>query len=128
MCETGIVSIDDLCTLGLRTAAIFYLCLLGVFLTVLAAWLMGRPKWRRVVRPYRNELRMSEFFLFRNYADRLPRRLREAMEREFQDYPEADVKLSAAELQGMWQAVAQGARGRSTEIAAILLALLLIAR
>ena len=128
MCNTGLIVIDNLCQLGLRTGGIVYLFALALVLTVLAAAFFAWKKLQPLVAPYRNEMRANEYLLFRHYAPKLPKAMREAMVREFGYPPEDDVKLSATELQGMWQAIGFGTLSRALIVAAILIPLLLIAR
>ena len=128
MCTTGLVVIDNLCQLALRTGGIAYLFALALVLTVIASAFLAWKKLQPLVSPYRNEMRVNEYLLYRHYAPKLPPAMREAMGRDFGAAPDDDLKLTATELQGLWQAIGYGTLSRAIIVAAVLIPLLLIAR
>lgn len=110
MCETGIVLIDNLCHLGMRSGGIAFLFAYALMLVVVAAAFL---KWKRLVpliSPYRNEMAIAEDRLHRHYD------------------PDDKLSLPVGEVQGMWQAIGYATLGRKILLLAIIFPLLLIAR
>ena len=128
MCTTGLVVIDNLCQLALRTGGIGYLFALALVLFVIASAFLAWKKVQGLIAPYRNEMRMAEFLLFCRYYPYLPDKLKTALRDEFGIEPPDGGKITAAEIAGMWQAIGHGTLSRAIIAAAILIPLLLIAR
>ena len=98
----------DLCLLAGRSFGIFYLFLLALVLMVIAAYFLAWKQVEPLVSPYRNEMGLAEELLAEHY--------------------DGSRKLSAGELQGLWQAIGLGTLSRALIVTAVLIPLLLIAR